>query len=191
FVDRLDRRRIMLAADVLRAGLALLIPVLAPLNIGWLYIIVALSSAIGQFFDPAHDSVLPEVASDDELAAANSLMAISSFGSTAIGFAASGLIASRYPIAWAFYADALSFLISFICIWLVRIKPLAAPEEETSVRVVLRNLRAGLRVLFETPILRSLFLSSVPVLIGFGLSNALLLPFAIRALHANEFEYGL
>src|SRR5262245_36584314 len=51
FVDRLDRRRIMLAADVLRAGLALLIPVLAPLNIGWLYIIVALSSAIGQFFD--------------------------------------------------------------------------------------------------------------------------------------------
>ncbi len=191
FVDRFDRRRIMLTADLLRAGLALLIPFLVPFNIGWLYIIVALSSAIGQFFDPAHDSVLPEVASDEELGAANSLMAISSFGSTAIGFAASGLIASRYPIAWAFYADALSFLISFACIWLVRVKPLEAPAEDTSVRVVLHNLRAGLRVLFETPMLRSLFLSSVPVLIGFGLSNALLLPFAVRALHANEFEYGL
>ena len=58
-------------------------------------------------------------------------------------------------------------------------------------RAVLHNLRAGLRVLFDTPILRSLLLSSVPVLIGFGLSNALLLPFAIRALHASEFEYGL
>ena len=191
FVDRFDRRRIMLAADLLRAALALLIPFLVPLNIAWLYIIVALSSAVGQFFDPAHDSVLPEVASEDELGAANSLMAISSFGSTAIGFAASGLIAARYPIAWAFYADALSFLVSFACIYLVRVKPMAAPAEDTSVAVVLYNLRAGLRVLFQTPILRSLFLSSVPVLIGFGLSNALLLPFAVRALHANEFEYGL
>jgi MFS transporter, DHA3 family, macrolide efflux protein len=191
FVDRYDRRRIMIAADVLRAGLALLIPFLVPVNILWLYIMVALSSAVGQFFEPAHSSVLPEVASDDELAAANSLMAISSFGSTAIGFAASGLIASRYPIAWAFYADALSFAISAVCILLIRVKPMEAPGEDASVAVVVRNLRAGLRFLFETPILRSLFVSSVPVIMGFGLSNALLLPFALRALHATEFEYGL
>lgn len=191
FVDRYDRRRIMIAADVLRAGLALLIPFLVPVNILWLYIMVALSSAVGQFFEPAHSSVLPEVASDDELAAANSLMAISSFGSTAIGFAASGLIASRYPIAWAFYADALSFAISAVCILLIRVKPMEAPGEDASVAVVVRNLRAGLRFLFDTPILRSLFVSSAPVIVGFGLSNALLLPFALRALHATEFEYGL
>jgi CRP-like cAMP-binding protein/Na+/melibiose symporter-like transporter len=191
FVDRYDRRRIMIVADVLRAGLALLIPFLVPLNILWLYVVVAASSAIGQFFEPAHSSVLPEVASDEELASANSLMAISSFGSTAIGFAASGLIASRYPIAWAFYADAVSFLLSAACLLAIRVKPLEQSGEETSVAVVLHNLRAGLRVLFDTPILRSLLLSSVPVLIGFGLSNALLLPFAIRALHASEFEYGL
>jgi CRP-like cAMP-binding protein/sugar phosphate permease len=191
FVDRFDRRRIMITADLLRAGLAVLIPFLVPLNILWLYVIVALSSAIGQFFEPAHSSLLPEVASDDELAAANSLMAISSFGSTAIGFAASGLIASRYPIAWAFYADALSFLVSAACIALIRVKPLEAPGEQTSLRVVVRNLRAGLRVLFDTPILRSLFISSAPVVIGVGLSNALLLPFALRALRATEFEYGL
>ena len=47
FVDRFDRRRIMIIADVLRAGLALLIPVLvlASNNTVWLYVIVALSSA--------------------------------------------------------------------------------------------------------------------------------------------------
>jgi DHA3 family macrolide efflux protein-like MFS transporter len=191
FVDRYDRRRIMIVSDVLRAGLALLIPLLAPLNIIWLYVIVALSSAIGQFFEPAHSSMLPEVATDEELGAANSLIAISSFGSTAIGFAASGLIASRYDIAWAFYADAATFLISALAIMLIRVKPLEAPSEDASLAVVGRNLMAGLRYLFDTPILRSLLLSSVPVLIGFGLSNALLLPFAIRALGATEFEYGL
>src|SRR5258706_13354041 len=108
FVDRFDRRRLMLGADLLRAVLAVLIPFLVPLNIIWLYVIVALSSAIGQFFEPAHDSVLPEVASDEELGAANALMAVSSFGSTAIGFAAAGLIGSAH-INWAFYADGLSF----------------------------------------------------------------------------------
>src|SRR5512139_3410391 len=156
FVDRFDRRRIMVAADLIRAVLVFSIPFLVPLNIAWLYIIVALSSAVGQFFDPAHESILPEVAPDEELAAANSLMAISSFGSTAIGFAASGLIAAAADIKWAFYLDALSFLLSGLCILFIRIKPLAVTET-TSVPVVMRNLRKGLSYLFGTPILRSLF----------------------------------
>src|SRR5512139_372081 len=59
FVDRFDRRRIMIAADLLRAGLVFLIPFVALANIVWLYVIVMLASAIGQFFDPAYESVLP------------------------------------------------------------------------------------------------------------------------------------
>ena len=190
FVDRYDRKRIMIAADLLRAVLVFLIPFLIRFDLGWLYAIVMLSSAIGQFFEPAHASVLPELASDQELAAANSLMAISSFGSTAIGFAASGLIASQFPIEWAFWLDALSFLISAVCIGLIRIEPLAAADTTTT-RTVFRNLRAGAQFLFDSSILRSLLIISVPVFISFGLQNALLLPFALRALHATEFEYGL
>jgi len=190
FVDRYDRKKIMITADLIRALLVVLIPFLVPINIIWLYIIVMLTSAIGQFFDPAHESVLPEVASDEELAAANSLMAISSFGSTAVGFAAAGLIASAADISWAFYIDSATFLISALCIYLINIKPFTA-EDETSVSIVISNLRAGMRQLFNTPILRSLFTAQVPVLIAFGLSNTLLLPFALRALKATEFEYGL
>lgn len=189
-VDRFDRKWIMIAADLIRAVLVFLIPFLVPHNIIWLYVIVLLTSAIGQFFDPAHESVLPEVASESELAAANSLMAISAFGSTAIGFAASGLIASAADIKWAFFLDAASFLISAACIFLIRVKPLQ-PEEDTSAAVVVKNLKAGLRQLFDTPILRSLFSAQVPTLLAFGLSNALLLPFALKALKATEFEYGL
>src|SRR3990170_6778750 len=147
FVDRYDRKKIMITADLIRALLVVLIPFLVPINIIWLYIIVMLTSAIGQFFDPAHESVLPEVASDEELAYANSLMAISSFGSTAIGFAASGLIASRFPIEWAFYIDALTFALSAVCILLIRIRPLEV-NETASVAMVVRNLRAGARALF-------------------------------------------
>lgn len=190
FVDRYNRKAIMIAADLVRAVLALLIPVLVPFSIAWLYVMVLLSSAATQFFDPAHESVLPEVASQEELARATSLMAISSFGATSVGFALSGLIASRLPIAWAFYLDSLSFVLSALCLARVRIAPLGV-DDRTTVAAVAANLRAGARFLFETPILRALFLISIPVFVSFGLSNSLLLPFALRALHADTFAYGL
>jgi MFS family permease len=149
-----------------------------------------MTSVIGQFFDPAHSSVVPEVASDEELAAANSFMAISAFGSTAVGFAAAGLIASKFPIEWAFYLDGLTFLISALCIVAVKIAPLEV-EGETTIRVIGKNLRAGMNFLVNNTLLRSLLMVSIPILLGFGLWNSLLLPFAERALHASEFEFGL
>src|SRR5512138_527921 len=190
FVDRYDRKKIMIAADLVRAALVFLIPILSPHGIACVYVIVALTSAIGQFFDPAYESVLPEVASEEELAAANSLIAISSFGSTAIGFAASGLIASAADISWAFWLDTVSFAFSALCIFLMRFQHVAV-DESTSASIVVQNLRAGVRELFNTPILRSLFFLQVPVFIASGLVNSLLLPFARRALGATEFEYGI
>lgn len=190
FVDRYDRKRIMIAADILRGVLVLLIPFLVPHGIAWLYVIVLLTSAIGQFFDPAWESVLPEVAPDEELAAANSLMAISSFGSTAIGFAASGLIASRYPIEYAFYLNAFAYLFSASCILFLRVPKLKVIGA-TSVKVVFENLKAGVNYLLRNPVLRSIFMLAVPVAISIGLTNSLLLPFFTRALGAGEFEYGL
>jgi DHA3 family macrolide efflux protein-like MFS transporter len=189
FVDRYDRKRIMLIADLLRAALVFLIPFIAFSNIVWLYLIVMLSSAIGQFFDPAYESILPEAAPDEELAAANSLMAISTFGSTAVGFAAAGLIA-RFDISYAFYLDAFSFLFSAGCILLLRVRKLNL-NDETSVKVVLANLKSGLGYLTRNPALRSIFLLAIPVAVTFGLANSLLLPFAERALNATTFEYGL
>jgi len=190
FVDRYDRRRIMITADVLRAVLVILIPFLAPLSVVWLYVIVFLTSAIGQFFDPAWESVLPEAAPDEELAAANSLMAISTFGSTAIGFAASGLIAASTSIDYAFYLNTFAYLFSAGCIWLIRVQK-AEAAGKTSVAVVISNLRFGIETLFRSPVLRSLLLLAMPVALSFGLINSLLLPFATRALNATEFEYGV
>ncbi len=189
-VDRYDRKKIMIVTELVRAVLIALIPFLVAQSIVWLYVIVALTSAIAQFYDPAHESVLPEVAPEQELAAANSLMSISSFGSTAIGFAASGLIASAANIDWAFYIDAISFLVSALCIFLITVKPLDA-EEDASAAMIVRNLRVGLRFLADTPVLRSLFIVNIPVLLSFGLSNSLLLPFSDRALGATEFQYGI
>ncbi len=191
FVDRLDRKRIMLASDIVRALLVLSIPLLVGVHVAFLYLIVILSSTVHQFFDPAQESVLPDIASEEELASANSLMAISQFGSTAVGFAMAGLIAWQFPIEWAFYIDGLTFLASAACVLFVRVRRMPPPEDEASVGLVLANLRDGITYLWGTPILRSTMLVGLPVFFSIGLWNVLLLPFAVRVLDATEFEYGI
>jgi CRP-like cAMP-binding protein/predicted MFS family arabinose efflux permease len=191
FVDRYDRKAIMVVTVVLQAALVAAIPLSLALtgNIFWLYVIVLLSASVRQFFDPANDSVLPEVASDDELAAANSLMAIAQFGSTAVGFALAGLlIATNQELV--FWFDAATFLFAGLMISLVKVPPLET-EDRTTIGDIIRNLGFGAAFIFRTPVLRSLTIIRTPAMIVFGLQNVLLLPFALEVLKASEFEYGL
>ena len=190
FVDRYDRKRIMLAADILRAILLFLVPFLVNLNILWLYIIVALISSITQFFDSAHASMLPEVATDEDLTAANALMAISSVGSTVFGFAAAGILVSTISVEWAFYLDGLSFLLSALLILLARV-PSIPTVDTTSVRAIVDNLKAGLHTVGKISVLRSLFLIAIPIFLLFGFQNTLFLPFVLKVLNGTEFHFGL
>ena len=190
FVDRFSRKKIMIASDLIRSALVLSIPFVIQIDIVLLYVVVILASSVKQFFDPAEQSVLPDVATEEELSAANAFLSISSFGSTAIGFAAAGFLASTGEIAIAFYVDAVTFILSALCIAAVRIAPLVV-DETTSVKAVAENLKSGLGLLFRTPILRSTLIVFAPVLFSFGLWNVLLLPFAVETLGGTEFQYGL
>jgi DHA3 family macrolide efflux protein-like MFS transporter len=190
FVDRFYRKYIMLASDFIRAGLVVAIPFAVDTwGIGALYVIVFLASTVKQFFEPANESILPDIASDEELAAANSFLAISSFGSTAVGFAAAGFL-STIDIHIPFYVDSVTFLFSALVVSLVRIGRLEVAET-TGVRVVVTNLREGVGYLAGNDILRTTFLIGIPVFFSFGLWNVLLLPMAIKVFGATNFEYGL
>jgi CRP-like cAMP-binding protein len=191
FVDRWDRKTIMIVTVLVQAALVASIPFLITEgnSVFWLYVIVLLSSSVRQFFDPANDAVLPEVATDEELAAANSLMAIAQFGSTAIGFALAGLLVV-VSVELVFFIDAATFLFAGALIALVRV-PKIPVEEETTVGDVLRNLAFGAKFIWTTPILRSMNVIRIPVMVIFGLQNVLLLPFALEVLNATEFQYGL
>ncbi len=192
FVDRYDRRSVMLASNLGQGIVVAIIPFLIGVDVALLFVALLINAGVKQFFDPAYEALIPEIASDDELTAANAFLQIASFGSTAIGFAAAGLIASAYSISWAFWIDALTFLFSAACIFFLRVrsKPEGA-DEETSVSVVVTNLKLGIRTIVDTPMLRNLFLLGAPVFFAFGLWNVLLLPMAIRELGATEFEYGV
>jgi len=196
FVDRFNRKWILLGSDLLRGILVLLIPLsfdaFGPdTGMVTMYGLLFLAATVRTFFDPAWESILPEIASEEELTSANSFLSISSFGSTAIGFAVAGLLAG-IDIHLPFYVDAATFAVSFLFVLAVRVPAHATEQEEsTTVGVILENLKAGASYVWSTSMLRWLFVINVPVMVAFGLWNVLLLPMAIRELGATEFEYGI
>ena len=189
-VDRYDRRKVMMLSNLAQAVVVALIPFLIGIDITLLFVAILINAGVKQFFDPAYESLIPEIASDEELSAANAFLQIASFGSTAIGFAGAGLLAA-IDIELAFWVDSLTFVFSAGCIFLLRVRSKVEVEESTSVGVVMENLKTGIRTVATTPMIRSLFLLGVPVTFAFGLWNVLLLPMAIKVLGATEFEYGL
>jgi CRP-like cAMP-binding protein/sugar phosphate permease len=194
FVDRHDRRGVMRATCLVQAVVVALIAVVIGIDeiaLVGLFLLLLVNAGVKQFFDPAHDSLIPEIASDEELAAANSFLSIASFGSTAIGFAGAGLLAGSVGLVWAFVIDAVSFLFAAGCISLMGRYPMPTPEDDASVRVIVDNLRSGLGTLLGTPTIRSLFIVGSFMFFSFGLMNVLLLPFSLKELGATEFQYGL
>ena len=191
YVDRLDRKKILVACDLIRAIAIAFVPfLLVHFGVAALFVAIAFVASVSQFYAPANASILPDIAPDDELDAANALLAISEFGSMAVGYAAAGLIAAGLPFEWAFYLDAFSFVLCAICIAFVAVPKLAV-EGATTVRTVVKNLGAGLTFVRSTPIIRSLLIVLIPAGIAIGLNNSITLPFFDRALGATPLEYGL
>ncbi|MFN7919452.1 MAG: MFS transporter [Bryobacteraceae bacterium] len=188
-VDRFDRKRIMIGANLICALVVGSIPFALPLSTAWLYVLVALSSAVEQFFAPAQASVLPDTVPEEELASANAMMTISLYGALAIGSALAGAIATVSTLTAAFVLDALSFVLSAACVAFVAIAPLPAAER-TSAAGVFDNLGAGLTFVRRTPVLFSLVLVFGPVFVDYGLTNSLTLPFIKRALGGTDFHFS-
>ena len=137
YVDRHDRRKIMIVTNLIQAVFVGLIAVVIGIDsiaLPGLYLLLLADAGVKQFFDPAYDSLIPEVASDEELTAANSFLSIASFGSTAVGFAGAGLLAGTVGLHWAFILDSVSFLFSAGCIALMGHYPMPKPDEDASVR---------------------------------------------------------
>ena len=194
YVDRHDRKRIMIWTCLVQAVLVSLIAFVIGIEaiaLPGLYLLLLLNAGVKQFFDPAHDSLIPEIASDEELAAANSFLSIASFGSTAVGFAGAGLLAGTVGLQWAFIIDAATFVFAAGCIALMGPYPMPTPDEDASVAVIAANLRSGLSAVVRTPVIRSLFIVGAFMFFSFGLWNVLLLPFTLNTLGATEFQYGL
>ena len=112
WVDRLRRRPLIIAADVGRAALLLLIPLAAAagtLRMEILYVVALSTGALSVLFDVAYLSLLPTLVDRDELVEANGKIEVTASVAQVVG---PGLGGTLLGAAVAVMVDAVSFLVS-------------------------------------------------------------------------------
>ena len=110
-VDRLPRRRVMIAADLGRAVIATLLAI-NPDHLWALYAAAFGLSALSVFFDPAAASVTPDLVSQDELVGANSAIWSAAVLSQIVLAPVAGAVVASAGARTAFAINAASFLVS-------------------------------------------------------------------------------
>ncbi len=93
-VDRFDRRRVMIAADLTRAVLAIVL--ITTNSLGVIYLIVLLMETASLFFWPARNSLIPLLVDEDDITAANGLAYTTQQASMLIGLTAVGAILAGF-----------------------------------------------------------------------------------------------
>ena len=119
--DRLDRRRLMIGVDLIRATLAL--GLLFVDSAGALWLVFLILGAIGGFtavFEPTSNASVPNLVDPEDLPAANMLMGAAWGTMLAVGGALGGLVAATLGRDAAFIGDAVSFLLSAFFILRIR-----------------------------------------------------------------------
>ena len=168
FVDRWDRKEVLIVSDILRAAIVLLIPLAVIVNTLLVYPLVFLVTTISIFFRPARVAVLPQIVDDDELVTANSAMWIGETIADVVGFTVAGLLVAVLGTALplAFWLDAATYLASAVLMASLVLRP-AAPrvesEDDSGVAGFFREMREGWVFLRSEP---SLFANTLQATAG-------------------------
>jgi MFS family permease len=165
-VDRWDRRRTMLAADVLRAALVAVIPFAVRFGLPAVYAVAFAVSTVSLFFEPARLSLVPQVVGEDELMAANSLDSSTSAVSELLGIAFGGGLVFAVGYGAAFGFDAVTYLVSALLVRAVAYRQ--APPEPAPAQpfAILHELGDGLTRIRRDPVLLGVIVSYAAAAIG-------------------------
>lgn len=178
-LDRLDRRTVMIASDLVRAVVAVLFvftvhqprPVL-------LYLLSGLLMFASPFFTAGRAAILPRIASREELHTANSLTQTTQWTTTTIGTFIGGFSAAQFGYSAAFVINSASFLVSAWCISRLRLpagESRARPAAMTEADIMrpFRDYAEGLRYLKAQPLLLAIALLGVGWASGGGAAQIL------------------
>jgi MFS family permease len=174
-VDRLNRRRIMMAADILRGSVVLGLLLVRRADQVWIaYLVTAIAVTAQAFFEPARTATIPNVTSAEELLPANALSSATWSAMLAIGASVGGVVTAVFGRDVAFIVNSLSFFVSAIFIAATRYDatPAARPRRARAIDLTgIPDLVDGFRYVRRHAHVAALML----VKAGWGLAGGILL----------------
>ena len=200
FVDRWDRRRLMVAVNLLQAASLLPLLLVPQLGLWVVYAVLVVESSVSQLFNPAQVALMPSLLAggEHELLTANALSGVGRHGARLIGPAIGGVVVAAGGLSAVAVVDSASFVASAGMLALIRSRPMPRHlgdslehEALSAWRRLVAEWRGGLRVVLRQPILRALLVFASITAIGEGLTSALFVVWVVGPLHSDSTGWGL
>jgi MFS family permease len=178
-LDRFDRKRIMIASDLIRAVVAMLFILTVNRHDTWLlYVLSAALMLASPFFTSGRASILPAIATREELHTANSLTQTTAWTTLALGALLGGTSVAGFGYKWAFFVNSLSFLVSALCISRLFLpgrgfRPARRALTEAEVVRPWHEYREGLRYMRSVPLILGLLIINIGWATGGGAAQIL------------------
>jgi DHA3 family macrolide efflux protein-like MFS transporter len=132
YLDRWQRRHVLIASDALRAVIVVLIamwvlPVqagrLASRNLFAVYLLIFVIGSITTFYYPARYALIPNLVGNKQLIPANTLFTTSLAIAGVSGRAVGGFVAERFGVEWAILSNTVAYLVATVLVWRIQMDP--------------------------------------------------------------------
>ena len=197
FVDRWDRRRILIGANLAHALFLLPLLVVESRSELWIvYAVAFVQSTLGQLVDPAEGALLPRLVAREELVAANALNALNNNLARLVGPMIGGITVQAAGLGGVVVVDAVSFLAAALLIAGVgaehgRVAVAALAERATgAVAAFWGEWLDGLRLIARTRVAAVLLAYAAVTGVGEGVIATLIVPFVKDVLESGGAGYG-
>jgi len=205
WVDRLDKRSVMIISDIMRGLLVLTIPFfIITHQILLIYFIVFLVFSISRFFIPSKMAIIPDLVSKDKLLVANTLSDTTHMIGNVVGLVIAGVIVNipRVGAVGGFYMDAASFFISASLIALIAKKGLVAGvRDDLKIsrqvlgvalrRSIVGEMREGFHHLTRYSDMRFVIASFFLLMAGLGAVSCVIIVFVQNAFGTATRDLGI
>jgi predicted MFS family arabinose efflux permease len=193
WVDRLRRRPVLIWADLGRAVLLGSIPIafaVGALTFWQLLIVSALTAVLTTFFDAADTAYLPTIVERERLVDANGALAASTSMSEFAAFGITGFLVQLLTAPIAIAIDSVTYVVSAILLATIR-RPEAPPPPSADREPVLAEIREGLRLVRQDPVLRAFAFAQMSLAAMFGVFGAVWFLFVLEDLNIGAGVLGV
>ncbi|GCE24203.1 MFS transporter [Dictyobacter kobayashii] len=202
FVDRWNKRQTMLWMDLLRMLLIVVLILVSgtswlpwrppmAVQLGAIYVTVFLSSICSQFFTPARAALIGDIVEKQQLGRASGLAQVSQSIAMIMGPPLAAPVLFGFGVQWALLFNALTFLLSFLCVLRVQAPPAASSSGSGKAPNFRREFIEGISYAFGNRVLQVLFVTIIVASLGTGAVNALMVFFVAQNLHISLPYVGL
>jgi MFS family permease len=175
--DRIDRKKIMMASNLVALGAVLLLLLVRSAGTAWVAVAVVGAVAVAKgFYSPAASAALPNVVDPEDLAAANAVGGSAWGTMSVVGSSLGGVLSAAYGPYTCFWIASAALAVAAVLVWRIR-RPLQAPRESDQHPHAFAAIRESLGYIRQ----RRPVLALVTVKSAVGLGNGVLTVFPLLA----------